>query len=50
MNNCTCATCVHQRVAAVWRALTPLPARLLCAHSCARPWARGVLVVRWGFA
>ncbi len=47
---CTCAACVHQRVIMLWRALAPLCARLLLPHCCARPWGRGVVVVRWGLA
>lgn len=49
-NTCTCSACVHQLAVALWRALAPLRARLLYPHSCARPWARGVFVVRWGLA
>ncbi len=49
-NNCTCAACVHALVIGLWRALAPLPARLLLPSSCARHWQRGAVVVRWGSA
>jgi hypothetical protein len=49
-NNCTCAACVHARVIALWRELTPFRTWLLYPHSRALPWARGVVVVRWGIA
>ncbi len=48
--NCTCAACIHRIAADLWRALAPVRVRLLYPHSCASPWQRGVMVVRWGSA